>query len=99
MQKNMITVVLLVFLICVSSVFASQYQPNWKYQGRLEVVEVDYIIVNDSRYVVDSNIKYFSLSGKDVSRYDFKEGAKVALSLDEETKKVSALWLIDAEVP
>jgi hypothetical protein len=99
MKKNIVLIGLFAFIVSVGTVSASQYQPDWAHQGRLEVVESNYIIVSDSRYDTGSNLKYFSLSGKYVSKYDFTEGAKVALSLKDGTREVNALWLIDAEIP
>lgn len=99
MKRSMILIALVAFILSVGAALASQYQPNWAHRGQLEVIGSDYIIVSDSRYDVDSNLKYFSLSGKYVSQYDFTEGAKVALSLKGGTREVTALWLIDAEIP
>lgn len=99
MKKNIVLIGLFAFIISAGTVTASQYQPDWAHQGRLEVVESNYIIVSDSRYDTDSSLKYFSLSGKYVSKYDFIEGTRVALSLKAGTREVTALWLIDAEIP
>lgn len=99
MIRGIFTVSLFILVFCNNSLASSQHQPNWEYQGRLEIAESNYIIVSDSRYVVDSTLKYFALSGKYVSKYDFTEGTKVALSINETTGKVTALWLVDADIP
>ena len=62
MNKNTILIGLIAFIISVATATASQYQPDWAHQGRLEIIESNYIIVGDSRYDAGSGLKYFSLS-------------------------------------
>jgi hypothetical protein len=98
MIKTVFFVLTFVFLVNMSPVYAGKYDPDWNYSGILEVIGDDHIIVNDKQYRVSAGMRYFSVSGKYVSKFDFKEGSSVALALDVAKREVHALWLIDAEV-
>jgi len=62
--------------------------------GKIDRINSDELVVDDQYYLIDLFVTYHEISGDQISRFDFKKGAFVGLTFNEE-EKVHSIWYLN----